>query len=169
MIRRFTTLSCIVLLLLVAMPSMVLAGPSIDTVKKNVVKIWKPVKENQPSVQVQTLKKIIDSDRTIVLLDVRTTKEYEAAHLPGAINITRGLVEWEAPKMIKNTDAKIFVYCRTGARSAMVTRRLTKMGYMNVKNVYSGFKGWVLEGYPVYNMHGKFKLTPKGFEKPEPE
>jgi rhodanese-related sulfurtransferase len=169
MIRKFTALSCVTLLVLLAIPAMAAAGPSIEQVMKNVEGIWKPVKANQPSVQVEGLKKIMDIGDKIVLLDVRTAEEYEAAHLPGAINISRGVIEWKAPKMIKNTDAKIYIYCKSGARGALVTKRLREMGYTNVKNVYTGFKGWVMAGYSVYNSHGEFRLAPEGFGKAEPK
>ena len=110
----------------------------------------------------------MDSGVKFVLVDVRTKDEYNAAHLPGAIHINRGLVEWVVPKKIEDTDTKIYVYCRTGARSAFVTQRLIEMGYTNVTNIYDAFQGWVVAGYPVYNKHGEFILTSEGFEKKEP-
>jgi hypothetical protein len=42
-----------------------------------------------------------------------------------------------------------------------------EIGYTNVTNIYDSFKGWVIEGYPVYNQHGEFTMTPEGFEKRE--
>jgi rhodanese-related sulfurtransferase len=145
-----------------------LAGPSPEEVRKNVENIWMPVKESQPSVTVKEFKKIMESGEKFVLLDVRTAEEYEAAHLPGAINVSRGLVEWQVPQRVPDTDTKIYLYCRTGARSGLVTKRLREMGYKNVTNIYESFGGWVQAGYPVYNRHGEFVLTPGGFEKPEP-
>ncbi len=149
-------------------PFSVIAGPSIDQVKKNVDNLWKPIKESQPHVTAVEFKKIMDSGQEFVLVDVRTKDEFIAAHLPGAININRGLIEWVLPGKIKDTDTKIYVYCRTGARSAFVTQRLLEIGYTDVTNIYDAFKGWVVAGYPVYNKHGEFTLTTKGFEKKEP-
>jgi rhodanese-related sulfurtransferase len=131
-----------------------LAGPSVQEVRKNVESIWMPVKESQPSVTVKEFRKIMKSGET--------------AHLPGAINVSRGLVEWQVPQRVPDTDTKIYLYCRTGARSGLVTKRLREMGYTNVTNIYESFGGWVKAGYPVYNRHGEFVLTPEGFEKPEP-
>jgi rhodanese-related sulfurtransferase len=145
-----------------------LAGPSVQEVRKNVESIWMPVKESQPSVTVKEFRKIMKSGEKFVLLDVRTKEEYDAAHLPGAINVSRGLVEWQVPQRVPDTDTKIYLYCRTGARSGLVTKRLREMGYTNVTNIYESFGGWVKAGYPVYNRHGEFVLTPEGFEKPEP-
>ena len=151
-----------------AAPLSGIAGPSSEQVKKNVEKLWQPIKESQPHVTAVEFKKIMDSGEKFVLVDVRTEDEYNAARLPGAIHINRGLIEWVAPKKIQDTDAKIFVYCRTGARSAFSTQRLIEMGYTNVTNIYDAFKGWVVAGYPVYNRHGEFILKPEAFEKKDP-
>ena len=155
------------LLVLIA-PLAVMAGPSIEQVKGNVKNLWKPIKESQPHVTAVEFKKIMDDGGKFILLDVRTSDEYNAAHLPGAVHINRGLIEWVAPKKLQDTDAKIYLYCRTGARAAFATQRLIEMGYKNATNIYDAFKGWVEAGYPVYNRHGEFILEPKAFEKKEP-
>jgi rhodanese-related sulfurtransferase len=163
--KRKLFLSFLVAIMVLALPLSAMAGPSIEEVKKNVVKLWKPIKESQPHVTAVEFKKILDKEKGFILIDVRTEKEYNAAHLPGAIHIDRGLIEWVVPKTIQKTDTKIYVYCRTGARSAFATQRLIEMGYTNVTNIYDAFKGWVVAGYPVYNRHGEFTLAPEGFEK----
>jgi len=145
-----------------------IAGPPINEVKKNVENLWKPIKENQPHVTAIQFKKILDSGKEFVLIDVRTADEYKAAHLPGAVNIQRGLIEWVTPRTIEDTDTPIYAYCRTGARSAFVTQRLIEMGYTDVTNIYDAFKGWVVAGYPVYNRHGQFTLDNEAFEKKDP-
>ena len=161
----FTLVTLIIILFLSAQS--VFAGPTIEEVQKNVVNLWKPIKESQPHVTAVEFKKILDSGKELVLIDVRTEEEYKAAHLPGAINISRGLIEWVTPRTIENTDIPIYTYCRTGARSAFVAQRLTEMGYTKVTNVYDAFKGWVEAGYGVYNRHGEFTMVEGAFEKKE--
>ncbi len=166
----------LLLISLVALPMIFLvsaqfafAGPTIKEVQENVVKLWEPIKENQPHVMAVEFKKILGSGKDLVLIDVRTADEFDAAHIKGAVNIPRGLIEWETPRQIEDTDIPIYTYCRTGARSAFVAHRLTEMGYTNVTNIYDAFKGWVEAGYSVYNRHGEFVLAPEGFEKKEKE
>jgi rhodanese-related sulfurtransferase len=166
--KRNLFLTFLAALMVLALPLSAVAGPSIEEVKKNVVNLWKPIKESQPHVTAVEFKKIVDKGKDFILIDVRTKEEYDAAHLPCAIHIDRGLIEWEVPRTIQNTDARIFVYCRTGARSAFATQRLIEMGYTNVTNIYDAFKGWVVAGYAVFNRHGEFKLSPEGFEKDDP-
>lgn len=154
--------------MLFIVPFGAIAGPSIEQVEKNVENLWKKIRESQPHVTVAEFKKIMESGKKIVLVDVRTDDEYAAAHLPGAIHMNRGLIEWVMPKTVEDTDANIYVYCRTGARSAFAVQRLQEMGYTSVTNIYDGFQGWVVAGYPVYNRHGEFTLKPQAFEKKDP-
>jgi rhodanese-related sulfurtransferase len=146
-------------------PSVAIGGPSIYQVKQNVVALWKPLKESLPHVTAKEFKEIVDSGEEFTLIDVREPAEYNTAHLPGAINISRGMLEWEAPDRISNTDTRIYVYCLIGIRSLFAAKRLLEMGYTDVTNISDSFKGWISAGYPVYNQHGEFVMTPGGFEK----
>jgi len=85
----------------------------------------------------------------VLFLDVRTEKEYKKGHIPGAMNIPRGLLEFRIAKMIPDRNASIVVYCRSGARSSLATYTLVRMGYRNVKNMDGGWRAWAKAGYPV--------------------
>ena len=142
--------------------------PSLEQVKQNVLNMHKSVMDGQPSVSAKNFKKIMESEAEFVLLDVRSEDEFIAAHLPGALHVERGRLEWIIPNIIKKSDRTIYVYCQDGRRSGFATERLLEMGYANTSHIADGFKGWVDAGYPVYNMHGEFLLSPGGFEKREP-
>ena len=61
-------------------------------------------------VTLQEVKKMMDSGEKIVLLDVRDKEEYEKEHIAGAINISRGLLEFLVQDKIPDKEAKIVVY-----------------------------------------------------------
>jgi len=61
-------------------------------------------------VTLQEAKKMMDSDENVVLLDVRNKEEYEKEHIAGAINISRGLLEFLVQDKIPDKQAKIVVY-----------------------------------------------------------
>lgn len=85
------------------------------------------------------------------VLDVRETSEFEAARLPGAINIPRGILEFrigEVPEFARK-DAPIVLYCRTGGRAALATLALNQIGYTNVVSVTGGILGWEQAGLPL--------------------
>lgn len=73
-----------------------------------------------------------------VLVDVRTPEEFEAAHIPHAINIPVDTIRariWELDKT-KN----IYLYCLGGQRGYLAQRILKQHGYQNVSNLSGGFK-----------------------------
>ena len=114
-------------------------------------------------VTPQQVKADMDAGKPVILVDVRDSEEFAAGHLPKAINISRGLLEWKIGRMVPDRNANIVVYCRTDARSALATEVMMKMGYTNVKNLKGAFKAWGLAGYPIYNRHGEFTMI--SFEK----
>lgn len=83
-----------------------------------------------------------------VVLDVREPDEYAAGHLPGAINIPRGLLEFKvsATSALEQRDLKLVVYCKTGGRAALAACTLHEMGYVSVQSVAGGFDAWVAQG-----------------------
>lgn len=103
-------------------------------------------------ITVAEAKAKIDSGDPLVVLDVREPSEFKEGHLPKAINLPRGLLEFKVSKQIPNRDAYIIVYCRSGKRSAMATDTLRQMGYKKIVNMADGWKAWVEAGYPVDKM-----------------
>lgn len=69
-----------------------------------------------------------------VLLDVRTTEEYQSGHIPQSINIPLHEIHTVA-EIISNHTIPLFVYCQSGARSSQAVAALSKMGYTEVKNI----------------------------------
>lgn len=61
-------------------------------------------------VTLREVKKMMDSGEKIVILDVRDKEEYEKEHIAGAINISRGLLEFLVQSKIPDKEAKIVVY-----------------------------------------------------------
>ena len=85
-------------------------------------------------------KKIMETEKTIVV-DVRTTEEYNEGHIPNAISIPLETIEKEAEAKLKNKDDLILVYCRSGRRSREAALKLIEKGYTNVID-FGGIKDW---------------------------
>ena len=100
-------------------------------------------------VPAADVKAMIDKKENIILLDVRDGGEYSAGYLPGAINISRGTLEFNVFSKIPDQNAKIYVYCKTKARSTMATKTLNDLGYKNAVLVDASYEDWVKAGYPV--------------------
>lgn len=140
-------------------------GTAHTEMEKTVPQIIKEAKSNVPEVTVEEIKNDIDAGKEFVLLDVRTSKEYNAGHLPNSVNIQRGLLEFLIGKKYPKKDTNLVLYCRTDPRAALCTYALKEMGYVDAKNLKGGFKAWGEAGYPVFNRHGEFKMM--AFEKKE--
>ena len=119
-------------------------------------------KANITEVSAAQVKADLDAGKKFILLDVRSKEEFDAGHLPNAMHVSRGLLEFKIGNVIPNKNAAIILYCRTDARSALATHVLNQMGYVNAKNMAGAFKAWGMAGYPVYNRHGEFVM--KAFE-----
>ena len=79
-----------------------------------------------------------------VLLDVRTEEEYRERRISGAILIPNYEIKDRAAKELPDKDKVIFVYCRSGARSANAAGELAALGYVNVYDI-GGIMNWPYE------------------------
>jgi len=86
-----------------------------------------------------------------VLLDVREADEFAAGHLPGAVHISRGMLEFKfsANPALQARDLNILLYCKTSGRAALAAAALQDMGYLNVRSISGGFDSWAAAGKPV--------------------
>jgi len=116
-----------------------------QTAKDFVKEAKKTVKE----ISVADAKAAIDSGKVAVILDCRTEKEFKKGHLPKAINVPRGLLEFKITKKIPNKSSYIICYCKSGGRSCLSSCTLEEMGYTNIVSMAGGWKAWVKAGYPI--------------------
>jgi rhodanese-related sulfurtransferase len=86
-----------------------------------------------------------------VLVDVREADEFAAGHVPGAVHISRGMLEFRFSGMpaLQPRDLKVVLYCKTSGRAALAGVALREMGYLHVQNIAGGFDAWVAAGKPV--------------------
>ena len=85
------------------------------------------------------------------LIDVREPEEFQAGHLPGAMNIPRGVLEFRLSAMpeLEARDLPLLIYCKTSGRAALAARSLQEMGYLQVRSITGGYDAWVAAGKPV--------------------
>jgi len=100
-------------------------------------------------VSVAEVRRMIDAGEKFTLLDVRDRHEYEEGYIPGAVNISRGSLEFKVGLAIPDKTTRIVVYCGQDLRSPLAVRALNELGYGNAVNMAGGLKGWKAAGYPV--------------------
>jgi rhodanese-related sulfurtransferase len=120
------------------------AGPP-QIVKDMVAKAKAEIKK----VPAADVKAAIDKKEKVVILDVRDPNEYAAGHLPGAINVSRGTLEFGVWGKVSDQNSKMYVYCKTAGRSTLATKTLNDLGYKNAVLMDAQFEDWIKAGYPV--------------------
>ena len=98
---------------------------------------------NMKISQKQALR-IMEEDKELILLDVRTKDEYASGHIKGAINIPNETISNTKPALLPDTEKTILVYCQSGMRAGKAVKKLKRIGY---KNTYSigGIMTWTGE------------------------
>ncbi|MDW7738445.1 MAG: rhodanese-like domain-containing protein [Bacillota bacterium] len=94
-------------------------------------------------ISAEVAKEMIDS-QDVTILDVRTPEEFTAGHIEDALLIPDFEIVEKAEEMLPDKDATILVYCRTGRRSEIASRKLIEMGYTNVYD-FGGIVDWLYE------------------------
>lgn len=117
-------------------------------------------KKTITELSVEEARNLSAATPDLVLLDVREPDEYQAGHLPQAVNIPRGVLEFQvaahpalacepgAPELAR-FERPICVYCRSGGRSALAAATLANMGFTNVKSLSGGFVEWQAKELPI--------------------
>ena len=94
-------------------------------------------------------KKRMDAGERIILVDTREDAEWARGHIPGAIHLSKGIIERDIEKTIPEKETQIVLYCGGGFRSALAADNLQKMGYRNVISMDGGWRGWTEAGFPI--------------------
>lgn len=83
-----------------------------------------------------------------LLLDVREADEFQTGHIPGAINIPRGVLEFKLSNdpALCARELNIVLYCKTSGRAALAACSLQAMGYRQVQSLAGGFDAWSAAG-----------------------
>ncbi|MDQ1341284.1 MAG: hypothetical protein QG567_2442 [Campylobacterota bacterium] len=108
-------------------------------------------KQEGGEISPKHLKEMLDSEKSVIILDVREENQRAEGEIfySTTESITRGNLEFEIFNKIKDKNAVIVTYCRSGGRGALAAQTLKKLGYVNAVNLNGGLKGWAKEGYPI--------------------
>lgn len=95
-------------------------------------------------ITAEAAKELMDTETYYVIIDARTTEEFEEGHIPGAILLPDYDVREKAEELLTDKDQLILVYCRSGNRSKVASNDLVELGYTNVKE-FGGIIDWTYE------------------------
>lgn len=101
------------------------------------------------TITPEELSKRIQEENSWVVIDVREPEAYKEGHLPGAVNIPRGMLEMKIDEVATSEETPIVVYCGGGSRASLSAKTLQEMGYQRVFSLEGGLRGWRDCGHPV--------------------
>jgi rhodanese-related sulfurtransferase len=102
------------------------------------------------------------SNPDLLIIDVREPHEYDAMHIPGSLNVPRGILEsaceWDyeetVPELVEARDREIAVVCRSGYRSILAVHSMQVLGYSNAVSLKTGVRGWKDFEQPLVDKNG---------------
>lgn len=89
-------------------------------------------------------KEMMDQNKEVIILDVRTEEEFNSGHIPGAILIPDTEIGSKAEELLTDKGATLLVYCRSGRRSALAAKALQELGYQYIYD-FGGIIDWPYE------------------------
>lgn len=104
--------------------------------------------QNKIEVNSAQANELIQKNKKIVVLDVRTPDEFELGRVKGAINID--MLQTDATSKISKLDKTktYLVYCRTHHRSDNAVNFMMQHGFKNIYQMVDGFNGWMANKLP---------------------
>lgn len=92
----------------------------------------------------------------VPVIDVREPSEFAEGHVPGAVNIPRGVLEFQVDghpavnctrdEHLAHRRTPVVLYCRTGGRSALSAEALQRLGFERPLSLAGGWLRWVEDG-----------------------
>ena len=104
--------------------------------------------DSKPAFQSITVKEFekLRAGTNVVILDVRTEREFKEGHIPGAVllDVNSAGFDKEAGKLDRS---KVYlVHCAAGVRSLKACNSMRGLEFTNLYNLRGGYKGWVADG-----------------------
>ena len=77
-----------------------------------------------------------------IVCDIRSPQEYNEGHLSGAVLLPQYDIYRKCRSLFPNKNQVIILYCGTGERSYESLKRMQRLGYTNVYNLYKGTENY---------------------------
>lgn len=89
------------------------------------------------------------ADKKVVVLDVRTPKEFAAGHIAGATNINYLAADFAKTLSGLDPNQTYLVHCAVGGRSTQALPKFEKLQFQFIYHLDGGIKAWEKAGLPV--------------------
>lgn len=90
-------------------------------------------------------KKLLDTEKDLLVIDVRSEGEYLGGCIPGAMHLPVPEIAQKASELKEMCKRPVLVYCASGGRSPRAVMLLDKIGFENIYHLACGISGWPYE------------------------
>jgi rhodanese-related sulfurtransferase len=104
--------------------------------------------DNYTEVSAAEARRLIATQQPFIL-DVRTPREFNDGHIPGAVLIPVQQLADRVSELAAQRQRGIFIYCRSGNRSTVAAEILHRAGFRTIWNLRHGILEWQSAGYPM--------------------
>lgn len=98
--------------------------------------------KNVKNISADEAYKLINENKNLVVLDVRTKGEFESGHIPKAKNIPLQQLSTRINELNKFKSTPILVHCASGGRSPSAVNTLAKNEFTNIYHLKRGLMSW---------------------------
>ena len=140
--------------LFVAMALSVPSPAVAQTFPPSVTQKIRAAQKEVKTIGLEEYRKVVESPGEALIIDVREPQEFAAGHVPGAVNIPRGLVEFQIWKQVgfpaePDTNRPVYLQRQNGNRESLAAQSLAELGFTNTKAVVMRFEVWQQAGHPL--------------------
>ena len=101
------------------------------------------------NISVEDASKLIKTDTNVVVLDIRTPREFEAGHIKGATNINFNDNDFAKRIAALDKSKTYIIHCASGGRSGRACQQIKTLDFKNMLHMNEGFNKWKEAGKPT--------------------
>lgn len=108
-----------------------------------------PAARKYKNVDAEGFDKLRKEEKSAVVLDVRTKKEYQEGHIAGSVLLDFNSPDFEKELAKLDKNKTYLVHCAAGGRSARTCKKMDGLNFSKVYNLEGGMGAWEKAGKPV--------------------
>lgn len=102
-----------------------------------------------PVISQDEVLELIDSGDEVLILDVRTQREFDDGRVPGAVLIPHTELMDRFDEIAEFMDKPVVVYCEAGGRAGRAENELSEAGFTNLLHLEGDMRAWKANGRPL--------------------
>lgn len=94
------------------------------------------------NVSAEEAHKLINDNKEVIILDVRTKEEYDVGHIRGAKLVPVQVLSMKLSELMQYKSRPVLVYCASGGRSPRAVKTLASNDFTNLYHLTKGLSSW---------------------------